>query len=194
MALDQAVRSGRALYAGISNYPTDRAHEMAAVMRSLGTPLLIHQPSYNMFRRDPETTGLFRMLTGEGIGSIVFSPLAQGVLSDRYLDGVPADSRASSDSQSLQASAIDEATRGRVSALTGIATERGQSLAQMALAWVLRPQGEVRAADGSTRTVAVTTALIGASRASQILDNVAALAAPAFTDDELRQIDEIATG
>ena len=194
IALDQAVRSGRALYAGISNYPTDRAQEMAAVMRSLGTPLLIHQPSYNILRRDPETTGLFRMLTEEGIGSIVFSPLAQGVLTDRYFNGVPADSRASGNSQFLKESAIDEKTRTRSSALNGIASERGQSLAQMALAWVLRPQEEVRAADGSTRTVTVTTALIGASRASQVVDNVAALNAAAFTDDELRQIDEIAAG
>ncbi len=192
MALDQAVRSGRALYAGISNYPTDRAREMAAVMRSLGTPLLIHQPSYNIFRRDPETTGLFRALTEEGIGSIVFSPLAQGVLTDRYLNGVPSDSRASGNSQFLKESAIDDATRSRVSALNGIAKERGQTLAQMALAWVLRPQAEVQAADGSTRTVAVTTALIGASRASQVIDNVAALNAPAFTDDQLAQIDEVA--
>ncbi len=192
MALDQAVRSGRALYAGISNYPTDRAREMAGVMRSLGTPLLIHQPSYNIFRRDPETTGLFRTLTEEGIGSIVFSPLAQGVLTDRYLNGVPSDSRANGNSQFLKATAIDDATRSRVSALNGIAKERGQSLAQMALAWVLRPQAEVQTADGSTRTVAVTTALIGASRASQVIDNVAALNAPTFTDDQIAQIDEVA--
>ena len=189
MALDQAVRSGRALYAGISNYPTDRAREMAAVMRSLGTPCLIHQPSYNIIRRDPETSGLFRMLAEEGIGSIVFSPLAQGVLTDRYRNGIPADSRASGDSQFLQATAIDDATRSRVEALTAIANERGQSLAQMSLAWVLRPQGEITAADGSRRTVEVTTALIGASRAAQIVDNVGALAAGPFTDDQLRRID-----
>ena len=191
MALDQAVRSGRALYAGISNYPTERSVEMVAMLRSLGTPCLIHQPSYNIFRRDPETTGLFRALTEHGVGSIVFSPLAQGVLTDRYLDGVPADSRASGNSQFLQASAIDERTRSRVAALNGIARERGQSLAQMALAWVLRPQAEITAPDGSTRTVAVTTALIGASRPEQIVDNVAALDAPAFTDEEIRQIEEV---
>ncbi len=192
MALDQAVRSGRALYAGISNYPTDRAREMAAMLRSLGTPCLIHQPSYSIVRRDPETSGLFRMLTEQGIGSIVFSPLAQGILTDRYSNGIPADSRASGNSQFLKAGAIDEATRQRVESLTAVANERGQSLAQMALAWVLRPQGEVTAADGTTRTVAVTTALIGASRADQIVDNVAALNAGPFTDDQLRRIDEIA--
>ena len=193
MALDQAVRSGRALYAGISNYPTDRAEQMIELMRSIGTPVLIHQPSYNMLRRDPETSGLFRMLAGEGVGSIVFSPLAQGVLTDRYREGIPADSRASGDSPFLQSEAIDEAARARVESLREIASERGQSLAQMALAWVLRPQGEVTVADGGSRTIAVTTALIGASRASQIVDNVGALDAGPFTDDQLARIDRIAS-
>lgn len=193
-ALDQAVRSGRALYAGLSNYPTDRAREMAAIMADLGTPCIIHQPSYNLFRRDPETSGLFGMLTEQGIGSIVFSPLAQGLLTGRYLEGVPSDSRAATANTALQETTVDDAMRSRIAALNGIAKERDQSLAQMALAWVLRPQGTVQGADGSSRVVSVTTALIGASRPEQILDNVGALSAPEFTRDQLDQIDEIALG
>ncbi|HEV2527683.1 MAG TPA: aldo/keto reductase [Thermomicrobiales bacterium] len=191
LALDQAVRSGRALYAGISNYPADLAREMAGVMRSLGTPCLIHQPSYNIFRREPETSGLFRVLAEEGIGSIVFSPLAQGLLTARYANGVPEDSRAASDSPFLQKSAVDEKTQGRITELSRVAEARGQTLAQLALAWVLRPQEEISLAHGSTRTVQVTTALVGASRSSQIIDNVGALAAGPLTPDELTEIDRI---
>ena len=189
-ALDRAVRSGKALYVGISNYPTDLAVEMLGILRALGTPVVIHQPSYNIFNRGPETSGLFAALTRLGMGSIVFSPLAQGLLTSRYLNGVPTDSRAASDSPFLNESSIDARAVRRVTALNGIAKERGQTLAELALTWVLRTQRMGSGPTGDERPIAVTSALIGASRPDQITDNVRAATAPALTEDELAAIDE----
>jgi L-glyceraldehyde 3-phosphate reductase len=174
-ALDTAVRSGRALYAGISSYSPQRTREAAAILREMGTPLLIHQPSYSMFNRWIEG-GLLDVLATEGIGCIAFSPLAQGLLTDRYLDGIPAGSRAAHGS-SLDPAMLTEATLGRIRALTAIAADRGQSLAQLALAWALRHE-------------AVTSVLIGASSVAQLEANVAALDRLEFTDGELAAIDE----
>lgn len=173
-ALDTAVRSGRALYAGISSYSPQRTREAVGILRSLGTPLLIHQPSYSMLNRWVEG-GLLDVLGEEGVGCIAFSPLAQGLLTDRYLHGVPADSRAARGT-SLDPAMLDEVTLGHVRALDGIARDRGQSLAQLALSWVLRDER-------------VTSALIGASSVAQLEANIAALAGPEFTADELAAID-----
>jgi len=175
-ALDTAVRSGRALYAGISNYSPEQTAQAAAILRDLGTPLLIHQPSYSMLDRWIED-GLLGTLEQEGAGCIVFSPLAQGLLTDRYLEGIPEGSRATH-SRFLSADDITDELRGRLRALAAIAAERGQSLAQMALAWTLRDPR-------------VTSALVGASSVRQLEDNVAALANLAFSDEELARIDEI---
>ncbi|GAA3461514.1 L-glyceraldehyde 3-phosphate reductase [Saccharothrix longispora] len=172
-ALDHAVRSGKALYAGISNYSAEQTREAAAVLRGLGTPLLIHQPSYSMFNRWVED-GLLDVLAEVGAGSIAFSPLAQGVLTDRYLHGIPADSRAAGSSPFLGADRLDEATLAKVRALNAVAEGRGQTLAQLAIAWVLRN---------------VTSALVGASSVRQLEDNVAATARLDFTDDELAEIE-----
>ncbi|MDQ2586945.1 L-glyceraldehyde 3-phosphate reductase [Saccharothrix yanglingensis] len=172
-ALDHAVRSGKALYAGISNYSAEQTREAAAVLRGLGTPLLIHQPSYSMFNRWVED-GLLDVLAEVGAGSIAFSPLAQGVLTDRYLHGIPADSRAAGSSPFLAADRLDEATLAKVRALNAVAEGRGQTLAQLAIAWVLRN---------------VTSALVGASSVRQLEDNVAATARLDFTDDELAEIE-----
>ncbi|MEV1116074.1 L-glyceraldehyde 3-phosphate reductase [Actinosynnema sp. NPDC049800] len=172
-ALDHVVRSGKALYAGISNYSAEQTAEAARVLRELGTPLLIHQPSYSMFNRWVED-GLLDVLAEVGAGSIAFSPLAQGVLTDRYLDGVPAGSRAAGASPFLSASNLDDATLAKVRALDEIAKRRGQTLAQLAIAWVLRN---------------VTSALIGASSVKQLEDNVAATANLAFEADELAEIE-----
>lgn len=174
-ALHSAVESGRARYAGISNYTADQTRAAAAALRELGTPLLIHQESYSLFRRTAES-GLLSALDEVGAGSIAFSPLAQGVLTDRYLDGIPADSRAAGPSPFLDASRITESTVATVRALDGIARDRGQSLAQLALAWVLRPGG-------------TTSALVGASSVAQLEANVAATTGPALTTDELAAID-----
>lgn len=179
-ALDHAVRSGKALYVGVSNYPPARLREACRILKSLGTPCLIHQPKYSMFVRDPEA-GLFDALADEGVGSIVFSPLAQGLLTDRYLGGIPADSRAASGVPFLRPEHITDDKLARVRRVNDLAQGRGQSLGQMALAWVLRPQGRHR----------VTSALIGASKPEQIVENVGALANLAFSDDELRAIDTI---
>jgi L-glyceraldehyde 3-phosphate reductase len=179
-ALAQAVRSGKALYAAISNYPPDQTARMAALLRDLGTPCLIHQPKYSMFERTPER-GLFDTLSKEGIGSIVFSPLAQGLLTNRYLSGVPADSRAGHDPRFLKPEHITEAKLKGIRALDALAKRRGQSLAQMALAWVLRQP-------------AVTTALIGASKPEQIDDNVAAAKNLNFNPGELEEIEKILGG
>ena len=176
-ALDQAVRSGKALYAGISSYDAKQTAAAAKILRELGTPCLIHQPKYSMFERWVED-GLLDVLGEEGIGGIAFCPLAQGLLTDRYLQGIPADSRASKPHGFLKKSDIDEHRLGQVRALDGLAGERGQSLAQMALAWVLR-EGRM------------TSALIGASRVEQIEQNVAALGNLAFSADELARIDAI---
>jgi L-glyceraldehyde 3-phosphate reductase len=178
-ALDTAVRSGRALYAGISAYNAEQTLQAIKILRELGTPCLIHQPKYSMFVRDPEQ-GLLDVLGEEGVGSIVFSPLAQGLLSDRYLHGIPDDSRAARDF-SLKKTDVGEATLGKVRALNEIATQRGQTLAEMAVAWVLRDPR-------------VTSALVGTSKLSQVDDNVAALKNLEFSVEELRRIDGILAG
>ncbi|HMD78220.1 MAG TPA: L-glyceraldehyde 3-phosphate reductase [Terracidiphilus sp.] len=176
-ALDQAVRSGKALYAGISNYSASQTVAAVKILRELGTPCLIHQMKYSMFVRTLED-GLLDVLGNEGVGGIAFCPLAQGLLTDRYLQGIPADSRASKPHGFLKKNDIDEQRLAQVRALNGMAAQRGQSLAQMALAWVLR--------DGR-----MTSALIGASRVEQIEQNVAALANLEFSPDELARIDAI---
>jgi L-glyceraldehyde 3-phosphate reductase len=178
-ALDTAVRSGRALYAGISSYSAARTREAAAIARDLGTPLLIHQPSYSMLNRwieAPQDGGpsLLDELAEQGMGCIVFTALAQGLLTDRYLDGVPADSRAARDDSTL--TGLDDDVLKRVRALDGIARDRGQKLAQLALQWVLRDER-------------VTSAVIGASSVEQLDTNLDALAGPPLTDDELVEID-----
>ena len=176
-ALDQAVRSGKALYAGISNYDAKQTVAAAKILRQLGTPCLIHQPKYSMFSRWVED-GLLDVLGDDGIGGIAFCPLAQGLLTDRYLQGIPGDSRASKPHGFLKKKDIGEHRLGQVHALNKLAGVRGQSLAQMALAWVLR--------DGR-----MTSALIGASRVEQIEQNVAAIANLQFSEDELAAIDSI---
>ncbi len=173
-ALAQAVRAGKALYAGISNYDPQRTREAAAILRSLGTPCLIHQMKYSMFQRVPEE-GLFDALASEGIGGIAFSPLAQGLLTDRYLAGIPSDSRAAKPHGFLKAKEVSEAKLAQVRGLGEVARARGQSLAQMALAWVLRQP-------------AMTSALVGASKVEQIEQSVLALRKLEFAPEELRRI------
>jgi L-glyceraldehyde 3-phosphate reductase len=175
-ALDQAVRSGKALYAGISNYSASQAAAAIKILRELGTPCLIHQPKYSMFVRTPEQ-GLLDVLGNEGVGAIAFCPLAQGLLTNRYLQGIPPGSRATK-AIFLKSSDITEGRLKQIRALNELAAQRGQSLAQMALAWVLRDPR-------------MTSALIGASRVEQIEQNVAALANPSFTAEELACIDAI---
>ena len=177
-ALDQAVRSGKALYAGISNYWPEDTVKAAAILRRQGTPFLIHQFAYSMFRRAPEQ-GLLDALRREGVGGIAFSPLAQGLLSERYLGGgIPADSRAARPKGFLKPKDVDEHRVGQARALQALAQARGQSLAQMALAWVLR--------DG-----AVTSALVGTSRVEQLEQNIAAVQGLAFSAEELTAIEKI---
>ena len=178
-ALDTAVRSGRVLYAGISAYNAKQTAAAVKILRDLGTPCLIHQPKYSMFVRDPEQ-GLFDVLEKEGVGAIVFSPLAQGLLSDRYLHGIPSDSRAARNFF-LKKKDIGAATLARVRALNEIAGQRGQTLAEMAVAWVLRDPR-------------VTSALVGTSKVSQVDDNVAALKNLKFSAEELRKIDGVLAG
>jgi L-glyceraldehyde 3-phosphate reductase len=173
-ALDTAVKQGKALYAGISSYSAQRTAEAARILRDLGTPLLIHQPSYSLLNRWIEED-LLDVLGDEGIGAIVFSPLAQGLLTTKYLDGVPDDSRAAQDG-SFSRDLLTQETLDHVRALNAIARERGQSLAQMALAWTLRDPR-------------VTSTLIGASSIRQLEENVGALEQTTFTDDELAAID-----
>jgi L-glyceraldehyde 3-phosphate reductase len=175
-ALDQAVRSGKAFYAGLSNYSASQATTAIKILRELGTPCLIHQPKYSMFVRTPEQ-GLLDVLGNEGVGAIAFCPLAQGLLTNRYLQGIPAGSRATK-AVFLKTSDITEGRLKQIRALNELAAQRGQSLAQMALAWVLRDQR-------------MTSALIGASRVEQIEQNVAALANPSFAAEELACIDAI---
>src|SRR5512140_1986641 len=170
-ALDFIVRSGRALYAGISMYPPDRTRQAARILRDLGTPCLIHQPNYSLFDRWIEG-GLLEVLNDEGIGCIVFSPLDQGVLTNRYLKGIPSDSRAGKPDTYLSREDITEDKLAKVRKLNEIAQKRGQSMAQLALAWVLRQP-------------VVTSALIGASRVSQVEDGVAALKGLEFSREEL---------
>jgi len=173
-ALDRAVRSGKALYAGISSYSPERTAEAAAILREMGTPLLIHQPSYSMLNRWIEG-GLLEALEEEGVGCIPFSPLAQGVLTGKYLNGIPEGSRASREG-SLSRDQLSERTLAHVRNLNEIAAARGQSLAQMAISWVLRDQR-------------VTSALIGASSVAQLEENLAAAGKAAFTPQEIAAID-----
>jgi L-glyceraldehyde 3-phosphate reductase len=177
-ALDTAVRQGKALYAGISSYSAERTAEAAHILRDLGTPLLIHQPSYSMLNRWIER-GLLDVLAEQGVGCIVFSPLAQGMLTDRYLGGIPADSRASRHG-SLSQDMLSEQALEKIRALDALAKGRGQTLAQMALAWALRDSR-------------VTSALVGASSVAQLEANVGALDRLGFTADELAEIDRHAT-
>ena len=177
-ALDSAVRAGKALYVGISSYPADQTREAAAVLRDLGTPLLIHQPSYSMLNRWIEPD-LLDALGELGVGCIVFSPLAQGMLTDKYLDGIPEGSRASRPS-SLSPSLISDDALARIRALNEIAARRGQTLAQLALAWTLRDPR-------------VTSTLIGASSVAQLEDNLVTLDRLDFDGDELAEIDRYAT-
>ena len=178
-ALDTAVRSGRALYAGISAYNAEQTLQAVKILRELGTPCLIHQPKYSMFVREPEQ-GLLDVLGKEGVGCIVFSPLAQGLLSDRYLSGIPEDSRAARDFF-LKKTSIDDKTIGKIRGLNEIARRRGQTLAEMAVAWVLRDPR-------------VTSALVGTSKVSQVDDNVAALKNLKFAAEELQAIDAVLAG
>lgn len=174
-ALDAAVRSGKALYVGISSYGPERTREAARILADLGTPLLIHQPSYSMLNRWIETEGLLDVLADVGAGCIAFSPLAQGMLTDKYLDGVPQGSRASRGS-SLSPDLLTDEALSHVRELARIASDRGQTLAQMALAWALRDDR-------------VTSVLVGASSVAQLEENVAATRGLVFTDDELAAID-----
>ena len=176
-ALDAILRSGKALYVGISSYPPDLTHKAEQILRQLGTHCLIHQPSYSMFNRWIEN-GLLAVLREDGIGCIAFSPLAQGLLTDRYLDGIPSDSRAGRPTGFLrpQHVTLEKITKAR--RLNELAKERGQKLAQLSITWVLRHKE-------------VTSALIGASNVSQIEDAVQALGAAKLTDDELKRIDAI---
>ena len=176
-ALDFIVRSGRALYVGISNYPADKAREAAQILRSLGTPCLIHQPKYSMFERWVED-GLLQTLKEEGIGCIAFSPLAQGLLTDKYLGGIPEGSRASKAHGFLKPAHITDERIAKVQKLNTLAQQRGQTLAQMALAWVLRHEG-------------MTSVLIGASKVSQIEEAVGMLNKVEFSGDELQAIENI---
>jgi L-glyceraldehyde 3-phosphate reductase len=176
-ALDFAVRQGKALYAGISSYPVEQTRDAARILRNLGTPCLIHQPRYNMLDRWVED-GLLETLEQEGIGCIAFSPLAQGVLTDRYIDGIPAGARASKTERVWLTQADVEGSLPRVRALSTIARRRGQSLAQMAITWVLRRPP-------------VTSALVGASSVAQLEANLAALAQPALAAAELAEIDAV---
>ncbi|WP_022880609.1 L-glyceraldehyde 3-phosphate reductase [Gryllotalpicola ginsengisoli] len=176
-ALDQAVRSGKALYAGISSYSPERTREAVAILKELGTPTLIHQPSYSMFNRWIEG-GLLDVTAELGLGVIAFSPLAQGLLTDKYLNGVPEDSRAAR-KVSMSPEMITDEVLGRVRALNEIAARRGQTLAQLALSWVLRDER-------------ITSALVGASSVRQLEDNLAAVQSPGFDEDELAEIDRYA--
>jgi L-glyceraldehyde 3-phosphate reductase len=176
-ALDLIVRQGKALYAGISNYPAEEAAKAIAILKNLGTPCLIHQPKYSMFVRDPEE-GLLDVLGNSGVGCIPFSPLAQGLLTDKYLHGIPEDSRAAKSTGFLQKSQITEERLSQIKQLNDLAIKRGQTLAQMALAWLLKDNR-------------VTSVLIGASRAEQLADSLKALDNIQFSADELGQIETI---
>ena len=177
-ALDGIVRSGKALYVGISNYNKEQTIAAAELFKELGTPFIINQRKYSMFVRDIEKDGLKDYAAAHGIGIISFSPLAQGLLTDRYLHGIPEDSRVRTDGRFLKEAAIVEETLKKVRALNDLAAQRGQTLAQMALSWILR--------DGD-----ITSVLIGASKPSQILDNIGIVHATAFSEEERRRIEEI---
>jgi L-glyceraldehyde 3-phosphate reductase len=175
-ALDYAVRSGRALYVGISNYPAEQIKKAAAILKDLGTPCLIHQPRYSMLQREPEMEGALGVADKAGMGTIVFSPLAQGMLTNKYLHGIPKGSRATTN-HFLKESSIEPKLIGQLGKLNSIARARGQTLAQMAIAWVLRDKW-------------VTSALIGASKPEQIEDCVGALKVQTFTAVEMRNIEK----
>lgn len=177
-ALDGIVRSGKALYVGISNYDKEQTIAIAALFEQMGTPFIINQRSYSMFNRTIEEDGLKDYAAAHGIGVITFSPLAQGLLTDRYLHGIPEDSRIRTDGRFLQESAVTQEALHKIRSLNELAAQRGQSLAQMALAWILR--------DGD-----ITSVLIGASRPSQVLDNIGMIGNTAFGEEERRKIDEI---
>jgi len=177
-ALDHIVRSGRALYVGISSYNSEKTRQAAAILNDLGTPCLIHQPSYNMLNRWVETDGLKQTLHDLGIGSIAFTPLAQGMLTNKYLNGEPKGSRATQ-GKSLLDGFLNDKTLGNIRKLNDIAEGRGQTLAQMAIAWVLRDEG-------------ITSALIGASKPEQVIDCVQATANLDFSEAELAEIDKYA--
>ena len=177
-ALDHIVRSGRALYAGISSYNSQRTREAVAILKDLGTPCVIHQPSYNMINRWVERDGLKETLAELGVGSIAFTPLAQGMLTKKYLGGIPEDSRAAQD-KSLDEAMISQRAIENIRKLNEIAEGRGQTLAQMAIAWVLRDGG-------------ITSALIGASKPSQVVDCAGAVENLEFTESELAEIDRYA--
>mgnify|MGYP001514735861 FL=1 len=177
-ALDGIVRSGKALYVGISNYNKEQTIAAAELFKELGTPFIINQRKYSMFVRDIEKDGLKDYAAAHGIGIITFSPLAQGLLTDRYLHGIPEDSRVRTDGRFLKEAAIVEETLKKVRALNDLPAQRGQTLAQMALSWILR--------DGD-----ITSVLIGASKPSQILDNIGIVHATAFSEEERRRIEEI---
>lgn len=179
-ALDQIVRSGKALYVGISNYSAEQARTAIRTLREMGTPMLIHQPKYSMMVRLPEQ-GLTQVLLEEGVGCIAFSPLNNGILTSKYLNGIPADSRAAHDPRYLKASDITPEKVEIVRGLNAIAERRGQSLAQMTLRWVLRDP-------------VVTSALVGASRPEQLEENVRAFDAPELSEDELAEIELILAG
>jgi len=179
-ALASAVRSGKALYAGISNYPHDLARKAQQLLKELGTPCLIHQPVYNMFNRWVESD-LLQTLEEEGIGCIPFSPLAQGLLTNKYLNGIPADSRAGKPHGFLRPNQITDEKLAKVKRLNDLAQTRGQTLAQMALAWILRHRQ-------------ITSALIGASSTAQLDDAVGALKNLTFQETELRTIENILAG
>ena len=176
-ALDQIVRSGKALYAGISNYGPEQTEAALAELKRLGTPCLIHQPRYSMLDRHIEG-GLTDVLRREQVGCIVFQPLAGGLLTGKYLNGIPADSRMKTDGRFLRPDSLTDETLSKIRALKEIADARGQKLHHLALQWVLRDS-------------VVTSALIGASRPEQITDNLSILNAPPLTEEELRRIDEI---
>lgn len=177
-ALDGIVKSGKALYVGISNYNKEQTIAAAELFKELGTPFIINQRKYSMFARDIEKDGLKDYAAAHGIGIITFSPLAQGLLTDRYLHGIPEDSRVRTDGRFLKEAAIVEETLKKVRALNDLASQRGQTLAQMALSWILK--------DGD-----ITSVLIGASKPSQILDNIGIVHATSFSNEERRKIEEI---
>lgn len=178
LALDSIVRSGKALYVGISNYNKEQTKEAMKILKELKTPFIINQSRYSMLDRSIEEDGLKSFAARNGIGIIAFSPLAQGLLSERYLNGIPEDSRIRTDGRFLKESSVSDELLKKIKALNEIAQNRGQTLAQMALSWVLR--------DGE-----VTSVLIGASKPQQIAENAAIIHAPAFTEEELRAIDRI---
>lgn len=177
-ALDGIVRSGKALYVGISNYNKEQTIAIVELFKEMGTPFIINQRQYSMFDRTIERDGVKDYAAAHGIGVITFCPLAQGLLTDRYINGIPEDSRIRTDGRFLREDAVNEQTIGKVRALSQIAKERGQSLAQMALSWILR--------DGD-----ITSVLIGASRPAQILDNIGMLSNLGFSEDERKKIDDI---